>query len=181
MKVVEIDQVRLIQPSLATLVSSRFEDVDTLLTVGWVMPVSYYPSKVAVSISPERFSHDIIKKSGMFAINIMEYDYVDNVCCAGTVSGREFRDKFRYCGLNKEEGYLPLPIVKEALGVLECKVSKSIITGDHEVFIGDVRYAYVKDKYSRYWDPDNYHPILYISEGHFITLNNELIKKFNIE
>lgn len=182
MKVVGIDQIRLVQPSLATLISSRYDGSDALLAVGWIMPVSYTPGKIAISVSPERFSYKIIKGSMMFAVNIMEYDRVESIYCAGTVSGKDVKDKFSYCGLNKVMGRkLSIPVVKEALGVIECRVSQSIIAGDHEVFIGDVEVAYVKDKYITHWDPVRYHPILYISEGHFITVDNNKIKKYDIE
>ncbi len=182
MRIIDIDQIRLIQPSLATLVSSRYKDKDALLTVGWIMPVSYNPGKVAIAISPERFSHSIIKNSGLFAVNIMEYKYVKSIYCAGTVSGRDVKDKFSYCGLDKIVGKtLPIPIVKEALGVIECKVSNSITTGDHEVFVGDVETAYVKDKYTSHWDVSKCHPVLYVSEGHFITIDNNKIKKYDIK
>ena len=182
MRIIDVDQIRLIQPSLATLISSRYKDIDALLAVGWVTPVSYTPGKVAIAISPERFSYSIIKNSGLFAINIMEYDYVESIYCAGTVSGKDVKDKFSYCGLNKMFGKaLPIPVVKEALGVVECKVSNSIITGDHEVFIGDIEVAYVKDKYTSHWDVSKYHPVLYVSEGHFITIDNNKIKKYDIK
>ena len=182
MKIIENDQIRLIQPSLATLVSSRYKDRDALLAVGWIIPVSYVPGKIAIAISPERFSYDIIKASKIFAVNIMEYDYVESIYCAGTVSGKDFKDKFSYCGLNKMMGkILPIPVVKEALGVIECRVSQSIIAGDHEIFVGDIEIAYVKDKYTTHWNPVKYHPVLYISEGHFITADNNKVKKYDIK
>lgn len=182
MKIIEFDQIRLVQPSLATLVSSRYKDRDALLAIGWVMPVSYSPGKIAIAISPERFSYDIIKASKMFAVNIMEYDYVESIYCAGTVSGNDFKDKISYCGLNKMMGrILPIPVVKEALGVIECRVSQSMITGDHEIFVGDVEIAYVKDKYTTHWNSVRYHPVLYISEGYFTTTDNSKVKKYNIK
>ena len=176
---VNVDQIRLIQPSLAVLVSSSYNGRDALLTVAWVVPVSYVPSRVGIAISRERFSYDIIKNSGMFAINIMEFDYVDSVYKAGTLSGRDVVDKFGVCGLTRIEGRsLPIAVVGEAIGVLECRVRDVVETGDHDLFIGDVVDAYAKDKYVTHWDPGKYRPILYISEGHFITIDpGSLVKR----
>jgi len=178
---VNVEQIRLVQPSIAVLVSSSFEGRDALLTVGWVVPVSYVPSRVAVAISRERFSYNIIKGSGMFAVNIMEFEYVDSVYKAGTISGWDVKDKFSVCGLTRGVGRtLPIAVVEEALGILECRVLKIVEAGDHDLFIGDVVDAYVKDKYSTHWDPKSYRPILYISEGHFMTIDRNSVVKYDI-
>ena len=179
---VEVDQIRLVQPSLAVLVTSSFEGRDALLTVAWVVPVSYVPSRVAIAISKQRYSYEIIRRSGMFAVNIMEFDYVDSVYKAGTISGRVVEDKFRECGLTRDGGRsLPIAVVKEAVGVLECRVRNVFETGDHDLFIGDVVDAYVKGKYSTHWDPSRYKPILYISEGHFLTIDSGSVVKYKMD
>jgi len=176
-----VDQIRLVQPSLATLVSSSYEDRDALLTVAWVMPVSYVPSKVAIAVSPERFSYGVIESSGMYAVNIMEYEYVDAVYRAGTVSGWDVGDKFRYCGLTRRLGRtLPIAVVGEALGVLECRVEKKVSVGDHDLFIGVVVDAYVRGKYTTHWELGSYRPILYISEGHFHTVDPGSVRKYEM-
>ena len=181
MRSIKIARIRLVQPSLATLVSSSYEGRDALLTIGWVMPVSYVPGKVAIAVSPERYSYEVIDGSGMFAVNIMEFRYVDAVYKAGTVSGRDVRDKFSFCGVSKTMGRtLPIAVVAEALGVLECKVSRKVSVGDHDLFIGDIVDAYVRDKYTTHWDPSSYTPILYISEGHFITTDKDSVKKYKM-
>jgi flavin reductase (DIM6/NTAB) family NADH-FMN oxidoreductase RutF len=180
-KDVDVDQIRLIQPSIACLVSSSYGDSTALITVGWIMPVSYVPSRVAISISPERYSYNIIDRSGMFAVNIMEYNYIDAVYKAGTVSGRDIGDKFRICGLSRVRGRsLSIPVVGEALGVLECKVINKFSGGDHDIFVGEVVDAYVKGKYTTHWDASSYRPILYISEGHFMTIDPGSVKKYEI-
>ena len=175
------DEIRLIQPSLTVLVSSTYRGMDALLTVGWVMPVSYVPSRVAIAVSPERYSYNIIAGSGMYAINILEYEYVDSIYRAGTISGRDVEDKYKVVGLTRVKARtLPIHIVGEAIGVLECRVINRVPTGDHELFIGEVVDAYVKGKYVRHWDPREYKPILYISEGHFMTIDRDSIKKYFI-
>ena len=183
MKVIDIDQIRLIQPALTVLISSTYEGKDALMAAAWVTPVSYIPPRVAVAISPERYTYNIVKGSNMFAINIMEFEYVDSVCKAGVISGREYSDKFSAVKLTKARGKaLPIAIVKEAIGVLECKVINSIPTGDHELFIADVILAYVnKDKaYSTHWEIKYYNPVFYISEGHFMTASKASLKKYEI-
>ncbi len=176
-----MDQIRLVQPSIAVLVSSSHGGRDALLTVAWVVPVSYVPSRVAIAVSRERYSYDIIRGSRMFAVNVMEFDYVEAVYRAGTLSGRDVEDKFAACGLTRGVGRtLPIAVVEEALGVVECRVIRVVEAGDHDLFIGDVVDAYVRGKYTTHWDVSSYRPILYISEGHFITIDPGSLRKYDI-
>lgn len=183
MKIVEIDQIRLVQPGLTVLITSSYDGNDALMAAAWISPVSYIPPRIAVAISPERYTYDVVRNSGMFAVNIMEFKYVDSVCKAGILSGRDYRDKFLAVGLSRSRGYkLPIVTVKEAVGVVECKVLNVVPAGDHDIFIGDVVIAYVNkdDAYNTHWDIHNYEPILYISEGHFITVSKDSLKKYQM-
>lgn len=183
MKIINIDQIRLIQPSLTVLISSTYQGKDALMAAAWVTPVSYIPPRVAVAISPERYTYGIVRGSRMFAINIMEFKYVDSICKAGVLSGKDHPDKFSAIKLTKAKGkLLPIVVVKEAIGVLECKVITSIPAGDHELFIADVVMAYVNrdEAYSTHWEIKYYDPVFYISEGHFITAAKSSLKKYNI-
>ncbi len=183
MKSITIDQIRLIQPGLTVLVTSSFNGKNAVMTAAWVMPVSYVPSRVAVAISPERFTYSIVKSSREFAINIMDFKYVENVYLAGTLSGKDYDDKFKVVKLTPTRARkLNIVVVKEALGVVECKVINVVKTGDHDLFIGDVVDAYVKDDnlYTTHWEVENYRPILYISEGHFITIDKNSLRKYEI-
>lgn len=182
MKTVSIDQIRLVQPGLAVLITSSYQGNNAIMTAAWVVPVSYVPSRVAVAISPERYTYNIVKRSGGYAINILDYNYVENIYLAGVISGKDVKDKFKAVGLTPVKARkLNIVIVKEAIGVLECRVIKVIPVGDHDLFIGDVIDAYVKeDLYSTHWLIDKIRPILYVSEGHFITIDKNSLRKYDI-
>lgn len=180
MKVIEVDHIRLVQPLLATIVTSSYNNDDAIMTASWVMPVSYIPPVLAVAISPERYTNGIVKSSGEFAVNIMTYEYLEKVHIAGTISKNEYKDKLRRVGLTPMKARkINCIVIKEAIGVLECRVKRSLMTGDHELFIGDVVEAYVyKDEaYTSRWMPDHYSPLLYISEGHYMTIDKSSIRK----
>ena len=44
------------------------------MTAAWVSQVSMNPLLLMVSIAPLRFSHNLIKESGYFAINVLDED-----------------------------------------------------------------------------------------------------------
>jgi len=183
MKLVEVDQIRLVQPGLTVLISSSYKGRDVLMAAAWVTPVSYIPPRVAVAISPERFTYSIVKGSGMFAVNVMDFKHVEAVYKAGTISGRDCDDKFGAVGLSKARGrVLPIAVVKEAVGVVECRVVNRVVTGDHELFIGHVVAAYVNrdDAYTTHWLVGKYMPVLYVSEGHFMAVDPSSLRKYEV-
>ena len=56
----------------------------------------------------------------------------------GTRSGRD-TDKVKELNLATEPGeIIAVPRIKDALANLECKLVKSIVSGDHTLFIGEV-------------------------------------------
>ena len=75
------------------VVTTRLEDVVNGMTAAWVSQVSLKPLLVMVSIAPSRYSHDLIKKSGIFAVNVLDRDQADLGKRFGFKSGRQV-DKF---------------------------------------------------------------------------------------
>ncbi len=52
---------RLINPGPVVLVTSKHEEVVNIMTAAWTTPISHDPPLVGVSISPRRFTHELIK------------------------------------------------------------------------------------------------------------------------
>ena len=75
------------------VVTTRLEDVVNGMTASWVSQVSLKPLLVMVSMAPSRYSHDLIKQSGVFAVNVLDRDQADLGKRFGFKSGRQV-DKF---------------------------------------------------------------------------------------
>ena len=60
----------MIYPLPAVLVSCAAEGKSNFLTVAWTGTICTDPAMCYVSIRPERFSHELIKKSMEFTINL---------------------------------------------------------------------------------------------------------------
>ena len=174
--------IRLVQPRLTVLITSSSESGDALMAAAWVTPLSYYPPKIGIVLAEERFTYRVISESNYFAVNIMDFKYLDSIVKAGTVSGYNIKDKFSECGLTPVDGIkIPVKVVYEALGVLECEVESMIKFGDHILIAGNVLSAYVKDGFNTFWDLEKYNPVLYISEGHFMTIDKNSLHEYNIQ
>jgi len=118
-----------------------------IITVAWAGTVCSDPVMVSISVRKERFSHDIIKNSGEFVINLVTEDltYATDYC--GVKSGRDV-DKFKKCGLTPIaiEG-VNAPAIAESPLSLACKVKEIKELGSHDMFIAEVVGVTVDDKY----------------------------------
>jgi len=104
----------------------------------WNSPLSFDPPLFGVSISPKRFTHELVKLAGEFTANFFDYTYVRKIAECGNVSGRE-TDKFEMFGFVKEDSQLvKSPIVGEAYCSLECVLERVDAYGDHDWFVGKV-------------------------------------------
>jgi len=125
-------------PTQIILVSSRYKNKDNIMAVTWWTKISFQPNLYLISIGKSRFSRYLIKKSKCFVINFMPYKSKEKILFCGTRSGKNI-DKFKESHLHKLEGEkINCPVIKESLAFLECKLKKSIETGDHTLFIGEV-------------------------------------------
>ena len=120
------------------LVSSRWSK-DNVMCCEWHTQVSYVPERYGIFISKRRFTHDLIKESGVFAVNFLPHKYSDKVLECGRCTGRDVGDKFASVGLGKEEAEtINCPVVEESSFYLECKVWKTVDVGSHTLFVGDI-------------------------------------------
>ncbi|MFQ6080045.1 MAG: flavin reductase family protein [Candidatus Bathyarchaeia archaeon] len=148
-KKVEVDlfsAYRLLHPRHVVLVSciDRAGKAN-IITLAWSMPTSIRPPMLAVSISPKRYSHQLIRETGEFAVNIPSMDIVKETLLCGRITGREY-DKFKEARLTPlPSKMIQPPIIKECVAHLECKLRQQISTGDHTLFIGDVLAAYANE------------------------------------
>ncbi|HCW80603.1 MAG TPA: rubredoxin, partial [Ruminococcaceae bacterium] len=105
--------------------------------VNTVVQVSNHPNLVAVSISHGNYSNECIKKNGIFTVSVLSEDTSGAVIGAlGFTSGRD-TDKLKNINYRVlEEG---VPVVKEHICCwFLCRVSRSIETEMHTVFLAEV-------------------------------------------
>ncbi len=117
------------------IVTVRTQDKINGMTAAWVSQVSFNPLLLMVSIGPARFTHDLIKESGYFAINSLAEDQKDLAKFFGFKSGKKV-DKFSNIPyFNASNGS---PILDGALAFFECRLVNTFKAGDHTLFIGEV-------------------------------------------
>lgn len=151
---------------------------DNIITVAWTGTICTNPPMAYISVRPERYSYDIIKRTGEFVINLTteELTFATDYC--GVKSGRDV-DKFAHLGLHKEKAKeVKAPLIKESPVNIECRVRDIQELGSHSMFIADVVNVNVDEKYmdeNNRFDLAKAKPIVY-SHGEYYNLDKKLGK-----
>ncbi|MBN1327588.1 MAG: flavin reductase family protein [Candidatus Cloacimonetes bacterium] len=113
-----------------------------LITLEWFMRTSIQPPMFAISIGHSRFSYDCLQKERFFNLCFPSQGMADAVEICGTISGRD-QDKFILTKLEWFKGRLAgLPIIKSAVANFECRTITQVQSGDHTIYIGEVKYSW---------------------------------------
>lgn len=130
----------LLAPVPAAMISCAAEDcAPNIITLAWVGTVCSEPPMCSISVRKERYSYDIIRRSGEFVINLCGKKQMPAVDLCGVKSGRD-TDKFKLCGLQpvKAEGMEFAPAISGAPVYLACKVKDVKELGSHDLFLGEI-------------------------------------------
>ena len=137
----------LLAPVPAALVTCGTVERPNVLTIGWTGIVCTRPPMTYVSVRPERYSHDIIRDSGEFVINLTTSAMVRETDLCGVKSGRD-TDKFALCGFHAvPAAKVEAPLIEECPVSLECRVTESRLLGSHTMFLAEIVGVDADEKY----------------------------------
>lgn len=111
-----------------------------MFTANWLTQVSFDPPLVALSVENSSHSIDLIRDSGVFALSVFKRGERET---AGLLGKRwTLRpDKLREVGYRT--GVTGCPILEDAVGAFECRVTAEVPAGDSTLFIAEVIHAEV--------------------------------------
>ena len=123
------------------------EGRSNIMTAAWAGTICSDPVMVSVSIRPERYSHDIIERTGEFVINLTTEKLTRAADFCGVRSGRDI-DKFEALHLTKLPSQrVSAPSIGESPVCLECVVTAVEKLGTHDLFLAKVVSVSVDDRY----------------------------------
>jgi flavin reductase (DIM6/NTAB) family NADH-FMN oxidoreductase RutF len=123
---------------LVMVTSAGSEGKPNIITLAWAGTINSDPPMLSVSIRKNRYSYDLIKERGEFAVNLVTEKIVKAADFCGVKSGREI-DKFKETGLTPEKAsVINVPIIKESPVSIECVLKSITELGSHDMFIGEV-------------------------------------------
>jgi flavin reductase (DIM6/NTAB) family NADH-FMN oxidoreductase RutF/rubredoxin len=138
-----IDRGRIDLAALGTLtyglyvVTARDGNRRNGLVVNTVVQVAGEPCQVSVSLNKASLTHEMIVKTGVFGVSVLEQDApLPFIGIFGFHSGRD-HDKF--ANARYEDGSTGVPLLAErSLATLEARVRTAVDCGSHTTFIADV-------------------------------------------
>ncbi|MDD4081181.1 MAG: flavin reductase family protein [Eubacteriales bacterium] len=140
MAFIDVKPGTLLSPTPVVMVScGSVSQRPNIITVAWAGTVNSDPPMLSVSIRPDRHSHDIIRDSGEFVVNLVNRELLKACDLCGVRSGRE-HDKFSLCGLTPfpAAGLASAPAIDKSPAYLACRVKESLALGSHTLFIGEI-------------------------------------------
>ncbi len=122
----------------------RDEEIDEVngFTASWVTQGSFTPPLVIMAVRAEGSSHEIIRKTNKFSLNVLKHDQKD---LAAVFFKPQKALGGRFESVQFKLGDLGLPILLDSVGGLECKVIGNVMHGDHTVFVGEVMSAFLNN------------------------------------
>lgn len=134
----EHDARRLMVAGPVVLVTTKWRAASDVMPVAWSMPLSAEPPFIGICVHSTRHTHDMIKFSEEFALNVPSRALLNHVQYYGSVSGRDL-DKLDISKLPTFRARkIQAPLLEGCVAFIECGVEDALRIGDHTLFIGRV-------------------------------------------
>ena len=110
-------------------------------TVNWVTQTAFAPPLVVVAVKTDSGAYKTVQAAQAFALNMLGKEhkgvaftfFKPTTVADGKLSGQPFR-----------KGLTGAPILTEAPGAVECRVTAVVEQGDHHVIVGEVIEAHLR-------------------------------------
>ena len=123
-------------PVSAVTVSARGEWNGLIVNSAQRASLVPHLPRLSLYVSKPNVSHDLLMRSGVFAVHLLRNDQFDLIERLGLQSRRENGDKM--AGLESVLGETGLPLLADCIAVFECRVVNAMDAGAATFFLGDV-------------------------------------------
>jgi flavin reductase (DIM6/NTAB) family NADH-FMN oxidoreductase RutF len=173
----EQDARRLLGGGPVVLVTTAWRGNYNVMPAAFVTPLSFDPPLIGLAVHPSRHTHDMIKYSEEFALNIPSRELLHHCQYLGSVSGRDL-NKLELTKLPAFSARkVDAPLLEGCVGYIECGVEDAMTTGDHTFFVGKVVAVQVeKEAFDETWllDDDEVKPLHYLGLNRYSMLGERL-------
>lgn len=137
----------MLYPVPTVMASCSDGTTDNIITIGWSGIINSDPPMTYISVRKSRYSHELIRKSGAFVINLVNEDLVRAADFCGVKSGRDL-DKWKEMNLHREASdVVPVPMIAESPVSLECQVKDVLELGSHDMFLAEIVAVHIDEQY----------------------------------
>jgi flavin reductase (DIM6/NTAB) family NADH-FMN oxidoreductase RutF len=158
-------------------VTTKWRAAREVMPAAWTTPLSAVPPLVGVCVHPTRHTHDMIRFSEEFALNIPSPRLLNHAAYYGSVSGRDV-DKLDLSKIPTFKARkVEAPLLEGCVGYIECGLEDALRLGDHTLFVGRVLAVTAEvEAYNETWllnDPDE-RPLHYLGGFSYAALERRL-------
>jgi flavin reductase (DIM6/NTAB) family NADH-FMN oxidoreductase RutF len=133
--------LRMIPYGIYVLTAADGKDKIAAATVNWVTQSAFAPPLVVVGVKTDSGAYQIVKSAKTFALNMLGKDqkglaftfFKPASVADGKISGQAYRT-----------GTTGAPILTDAPGAVECRVTSIVEQGDHHIVVGEVVEAHLQ-------------------------------------
>jgi flavin reductase (DIM6/NTAB) family NADH-FMN oxidoreductase RutF len=143
------------------------------MTADWVIPLSFEPSLVGISIEHTRYTNKLIKEQKNFVVAVPTLELLRDVWIAGTTSGAKTNKAEKMSVTFVRSEHVDAPSIKECQANIECRVVNEVEVGDHTLFVGEIVNVTCGDAFISGKPDLNYSYILHSSFGKGFTVNRQ--------
>ena len=135
----------MLYPLPPVMVTCGTMEKPNVLTIAWTGILNSEPAMTYISVRPSRYSHDLIKNSGEFVINLTTAKMLKAADYCGVKSGKD-TNKLQETGLT----LLPCdkvkaPMIEQSPLSLECRVTEIKPLGSHDLFLAKIVAVHVEE------------------------------------
>lgn len=127
----------LLHPRPAYVIGSgKWGERVNFMAASWVSPVGEEPPSLMAAIGIESLTLELIERYGEFSVNVVPTSLLDKLYYVGIRSGREEDKSSVFEAVEGEK--IGAPVIKEAIGILECRLMEELELGDVKLVVGEV-------------------------------------------
>lgn len=119
------------------------------MTANAFMSVSLEPKLIAVSVGEQASMFEKMKETSHFGVSILKEDQKDLSKYFASQTDLDYDVEFI-----KRAG---VPVLKQSLASISCKVNQKVVAGDHIIYIGEVQDIIVNEGEPLLYFNSNYH------------------------
>lgn len=172
-----LDARRLLAGGPVALVTTAWRGNHNVMPAALFTPISFDPPLIGLAVHPARHTHDMIRYSEEFAINVPSRELLHHCQYLGSMSGRD-ANKLELTGLPTFRArHVDAPLLEGCVAYIECGVEDSYTVGDHTLFIGKVVAAQAEeDAFDGTWLPGDLdqQPLHYLGMNYYSLLGERL-------
>ena len=118
-----------------TIVTAMHEGQQYGMTVNSFTSISLEPPLITVTLKTLTHTHDLVVKSGMFAVTILAAEQKE---LSDRFAGKLSNILDRFDGVQTEKLFADIPVFKDGMAYFHCRVVNSMPVGENTLFVAEV-------------------------------------------